>query len=293
MSGDFLKNLGIAIISIVSGLVIIAYAMQYGGKYLRRGFNVSAPSQSPSLIMIVAVIAGIVLVLWGLLSAFRPVSSSNISPEKGTLNTVNTLGTSRKVYNDFYYGTGGGSFGVYLFVENYDRTPRPANHVPMLEIGPFKLYINNNNDAYTTYAEVELIENNTTEHKRIILNNFPLQKWVYLTVNREGRRFSVYYNDVIAGTKLFDTFYKRNTAPIKLGDSAYIGRYLYPNLNSITMRVEDIQTHIQSTADSKGRPYEKKDIMTMLFSGSLFCTGEDCLTATTKPPSGYHFRTTV
>ncbi len=295
MSGDFLKKFALAIVGVICGLMVIAYSMQYAGKYMRRGFNVSAPSQSPSLIMIVGAIAGIVLVLWGLLAAFRPTSASNLTPEKGTLEKETRIGSSRQVYNDFYYGTSGGSFGVYIYLNNYDRTPRASgtDAVPLVSIGPFKLYINNNNDAYTTYAEVELKENNTGDSKRIILDNFPLQKWVYLTVNREGRRFSVYYNDTIAGTKLFDTFYQRDPDPLKIGGSAYIGRYLYPNLNSTVMRVEDISAHIQATADSKGKPYEKKDFTEMLFGNSLFCTGGDCLTATTKPPSGYHFRTSV
>jgi hypothetical protein len=295
MSGDFLKNIALAIVGVVGGLLILAYSMQYAGKYMRRGFNVSAPSQSPSLIMVVGVLAGIVLVLWGLLAAFRPTSASNLTPEKGTLDKETRVGSSRQVYNDFYYGTSGGSFGVYVYLNNYDRTPRASgtDGIPFIRIGPFKLYINNNNDAYTTYAEVELKENNTGDSKRIILDNFPLQKWVYLTVNREGRRFSVYYNDSIAGTKLFDSFYARDPDPLKIGGSAYIGRYLYPNLNSTVMRVEDIRAHIQATADSKGKPYEKKDITEMLFGTSLFCTGGDCLTATTKPPSGYHFRTSV
>ncbi len=293
MSGDFLKKFALAIVGVICGLMVIAYSMQYAGKYMRRGFNVSAPSQSPSLIMIVGAIAGIVLVLWGLLAAFRPTSASNLTPEKGTLEKETRIGSSRQVYNDFYYGTSGGSFGVYIYLNNYDRTPRASgtDAVPLVSIGPFKLYINNNNDAYTTYATVELKENNTGDSKRIILDNFPLQKWVYLTVNREGRRFSVYYNDAIAGTKLFDSFYKRDPAPVKIGGSAYIGRYLYPNLNSTVMRVEDIRKHIAATADTKGQPYEKKDLMDMLFGASLFCVGGNCASSTTEAPSGYRFRT--
>ncbi len=293
MSGDFLKNLAIAIVGIIGGLMLIAYTLQNAGKFFNRSFNSGGPSKSPSLLTVVGIFTGIILVIWGLLYAFRPTSASNLTPEKGILEKETRVGSSRQVYNDFYYGSGGGSFGVYLYVNNYDRTPRAANTdaVPLVSIGPFKLYINNNNDAYTTYATVELKENNTGDSKRIILDNFPLQKWVYLTVNREGRRFSVYYNDAIAGTKLFDSFYKRDPAPVKIGGSAYIGRYLYPNLNSTVMRVEDIRKHIAATADTKGQPYEKKDLMDMLFGASLFCVGGNCASSTTEAPSGYRFRT--
>lgn len=295
MSGDFLKNLGIAIVGIIGGLMLIAYTLQNAGKFFNRSFNVGGPSKSPSLLTVVGVFTGIILVIWGLLYAFRPTSASNLTPEKDTLEKETRVGTSRQVYNDFYYGSGGGSFGVYLYVNNYDRTPRASDNdaVPLVSIGPFKLYINNNNDAYTTYATVELKENNTGDSKRIILNNFPLQKWVYLTVNREGRRFSVYYNDTIAGTKLFDSFYTRDPAPVKIGASSYIGRYLYPNLNSTVMRVEDIRRHIAATADTKGQPYEKKDLMDMLFGGSLFCVGGNCASSTTEAPSGYRFKTSA
>jgi len=295
MSGDFLKKLGLAIVGIIGGLFLIAYALHYSAKYMRRGlgFNSSAGS-SPSLLMIVGVLTGITLVVWGLLYAFRPVSESNLSPSKGSLDTTTIVGTPRQVYNSFYYGNGGGSFGTYVYLNNYDRTPRTSESAqPLLSIGAFKLYVHNSNDTpQTTYAVVKLVDpKNTSTYNVMPLDNFPVQKWVYVTVNREGRRFTVYYNGVVAGSKVFDTYYTREAESIKIGGSSFKGRFVYPNLNQTVLRESDIQAHIAATADSKGQPIEKQDFFASLFGGSLFCADGSCSTPTYQAPSGRSFNT--
>jgi hypothetical protein len=295
MSGDFLKKLGLAIVGIIGGLFLIAYALHYSAKYMRRGlsFN-SGTGGSPSLLMIVAALTGITLVLWGLLYAFRPVSETNLSPSKGSLDITTRIGTPRQVYNSFYYGTGGGSFGAYLYLNNYDHTPRNNDSAqPLLSIGPFKLYVHNSNDTpQTTYAVVNLVSNNTNTYNVMPLDDFPVQKWVYVTVNREGRRFTVYYNGVVAGSKVFDAYYTREAEAIKIGGPSFKGRFLYPNLNQTVLRENDIQAHIAATADTKGRPIEKQDFLTSLFAGgALFCPDGTCSTPTYQPPSGRTFKT--
>ncbi len=300
MSGDFLKKLGLAAVGIIGGLFILAYVLHYGSKYVRRGFgfntNVSASaSGSPSLITIVGVLTGITLIVWGLLYAFRPVSGANLSPSKGGLETTTVVGTPRQVYNSFYYGTGGGSFGTYIYLNNYDRTPRTGTGAapPLISIGPFKMYVHNSNSSpQTTYAVVNLVNNNTDSYNVLPLDDFPVQKWVYVTVNREGRRFTVYYNGVVAGSKVFDEYYARQPEAVKIGGPAYIGRFVYPNLNQTVMREADIEAHIRATADSKGQPIEKQDFIEMLFSGGgIFCSGGDCVKPTYQAPSGHRFST--
>ncbi len=295
MSGDFLKKLGLALGGIIGGLFLIAYALHYSAKYMRRGlsFN-SGTGGSPSLLMIVAALTGITLVLWGLLYAFRPVSETNLSPSKGSLDITTRIGTPRQVYNSFYYGTGGGSFGTYLYLNNYDHTPRNNDSAqPLLSIGPFKLYVHNSNDTpQTTYAVVNLVSNNTNTYNVMRLDDFPVQKWVYITVNREGRRFTVYYNGVVAGSKVFDAYYTREADAIKIGGPSFKGRFLYPNLNDTVLRESDIQAHIAATADTKGQPIEKQDFLTSLFAGgALFCPDGTCSTPTYQPPSGRTFKT--
>lgn len=295
MSGDFLKKLGLAIVGIIGGLFLIAYALHYSAKYMRRSlsFNSGSSSSGPSLLMIVGVLTGITLIVWGLIYAFRPVSEANLSPSKGSLDTTTRVGTPRQVYNSFYYGNGGGSFGTYIYLNNYDRTPRNnANAQPLLSIGPFKLYVHNSNDSpQTTYAVVNLVSNNTNSYNLMPLDDFPVQKWVYVTVNREGRRFTVYYNGVVAGSKVFDTYYTKEAEAIKIGGPSFKGRFVYPNLNQTVLRESDIQAYISSTADSKGQPIEKEDFFASLFGGGLFCADGSCSTPTYQAPSGRTFKT--
>jgi hypothetical protein len=302
MSSDFLKKLGLALAGIIGGLIVAAYVLQYGSKYVRRGLgfnaNVAAatPSSSPSLLVIVGVLTGITLIVWGLLYAFRPVSGSNLSPAKGDLSVKTTVGTRSQVYNGFYRGTGGGgSFGTYVYLNNYDRTPRSAaSATPLISIGAFNLYVHNSNNLpHTTYAVVNLKNNNNNTYNVLPLDEFPLQKWVYVTVNREGRRFTVYYNGVIAGSKVFDQYYSRVTDAVKIGGAPFIGRFLYPNINETVMREADIQAYIRTTADSKGQPIEKQDFFEMLLSGggSIFCSGGSCAKPAYQAPSGYRFST--
>jgi hypothetical protein len=285
MSIDTLKTITISIVSIIGGLFVIALALHYSGNFIRRMGNTNGGMSFP---VIIGILAGTTLLIWGLLYAFRPVSGANLAPAKGSLNKVNSIGNARQVYNHFYNGMGGGSFGVYVYLDNFDRTPRSTGQLPLLSIGPCKLFVNNNKST-TTYATINVSNNQSEE---IQLDDFPLQKWVYLTVNREGRRFTFYYNGVVAGSKVIDRFYTKDTSAVKLGNVAYVGRYLYPNLNSTALRETDIQAHIRATADSKGRPIEKIEFMELIFgTGSLFCSGGSCTAPLIEAPSGYKFQT--
>ena len=294
MSG-FLKNFLIIIGGIVAGILALAFFFQYGMKYIRKagsGLNSAGASTGVSMPFIVGAVALILVALWVGVSYARPSSIHSLEPTKGDLKKTSIVGMSSDLMKGFYGGSGGGSFGTYLYITNYDKTALVGTNSnnPIVKIGGTRLYVNNNNDGYTTYLEVDCVGG---KKERVVLEDFPVQKWVYLTVNREGRRFTVYYNGAIAGSKVLDTMYEVRGDALRIGGTGYKGTYVYPNFNETVMREEDIRAYMRDTSDTKGEPFLPRDFWASLGDVSVFCNdGEGLLCSSSsmvQAPSGYKF----
>ena len=291
MSG-FLKTFLIIIGGIVAGIMALAFFFQYGIKYIRSGAGTSANGGSgagPNIPMILGAAALLLVITWVVVTYARPSSIKSLEPAKGDLKKETVVGGSADLVKGFYGGPGGGSFGAYLYLTSYDMTPGSKN-IPIVKIGGTRIYVNNSNDGYTTYMEVDCVGK---KKERVVLSDFPVQKWVYLTVNREGRRYTVYYNGVIAGSKVLDIMYEMRADALRLGGAGYKGMYVYPNLNETVMREEDIKAYMGATSDTKGEPHLPADFWSSLATVSVFCNeGEGLLCGSSsmvQAPSGYKF----
>jgi hypothetical protein len=272
---DFLLTILYGIV----GLIVAAFVMVYAGRYLSGSTN--------TIVMMLGVIGFVFIIIWGVFVLFRPRSSVSLEPYKGSLSKETIVGGSSDVVKNFYNGVGGGSFGSYIYLKNYDRTrldsSAGAKAAPLVKIGGVKLHVNNSNDDFTTYLEVAKIGGGV---KKIKLADFPVQKWVYLTINREGRRFTVYYNGEVAGSTNMENMYAQNTDAIRIGASSYLGMYVYPNLNSSIMHEDDIKNYMKSTANTRNEPKLPSDFMATFDQLIQSCDSGNCVEEIVNSPSG-------
>ena len=88
----------------------------------------------------------------------------------------------------------------------------------------------------------------------------PLQKWTFVTIAREGRRFDIYYNDSIVLSK--KTMYmpisnvsNSNLSGITSGSSGLLGQLAIANLYNYRLSSQDVAAKYVEYADTRGSPY--------------------------------------
>lgn len=94
----------------------------------------------------------------------------------------------------------------------------------------------------------------------LTLPPIPLQKWVMVTIAREGRRFDVYYNDVLVMSH--KTMYmpvsnisNSNFSGITSGSSGLVGQLALANVYNTRMNMQKVTAAYAAATDTRGRPY--------------------------------------
>lgn len=125
----------------------------------------------------------------------------------------------------------------------------------------------------------------TLFEETIPLPSIPFQKWTFLTVAREGRRFDIYYNDKLVVSKR--TQYVVDTSigfgPIVAGDPGLIGHVT--NVQSFREKLSESQVkqNYAEKADTTGKPYTSESINVNDYLPK--CEGGDCIKGPTVRPA--------
>lgn len=141
----------------------------------------------------------------------------------------------------------------------------------------------------------------------MILPPIPIQKWIMLTVAREGRRFDVYYNDAIVHSQ--KSMYmpitdksNTNSQGVTSGSDGLVGQIAMANIYNYRLSSPEVSRTYKELADTRGSPFigsTANPVNTSDPSGlnpgfksgmtlysflpnmsSIFCMSGDCL----KPP---------
>lgn len=88
----------------------------------------------------------------------------------------------------------------------------------------------------------------------IPLPAFPLQKWVFLSVLRDGRRFDVMYNDRIVASHRLDKYPNPVSNPLMIGSKELLGSAVNILVNDKRMSPSEIVGLRNSLADTNGAP---------------------------------------
>ena len=108
MSG-FYKTFLIAIVGLAVALLALAFAFQYGVKYLKGLGSVGSASASSGLSMQTILIALTIVsvIVWSVVTYVRPTGFKSLEPVKGNLEKESVIGGSNDLVRGFYGGNGG------------------------------------------------------------------------------------------------------------------------------------------------------------------------------------------
>jgi hypothetical protein len=205
------------------------------------------------LIFLVAITLGTGL-LYSVLE-LRPSATYAISTpdgsKSGSLSTPVSLGNTQQVYDSFFSPA---AATLSLFV--YVNSRIPSSDATILRIGDaltFKITPGGPGSP----PETQLVINQTTGVQPIYTikcANLPLQKWTHITIVREGRRFTVFYNGKVAADERSTRNIQSVLSQISIGSIGLPGEWALLNLTPYAFRLDDIQEEISKNSDTRGVP---------------------------------------
>lgn len=166
------------------------------------------------------------------------------------------------------------------------------------------------NKAFTqlTVKTKSSTEQNSLTVETFVLPPIPFQKWIMITINRDGRRFDIYYNDTLVLSKLASSSLYTGVLnrDIIVGNEKLNGSYgfftLYPTLQSavtITKQYKSFISTRESPLFDRAPPtvnwknlsvgtisLDSLSSPTISLPSSLgLCVGSDCINSATTPPA--------
>jgi hypothetical protein len=135
-----------------------------------------------------------------------------------------------------------------------------------------------------------------------VLPPIPFQKWIMITINREGRRFDIYYNGTLVLSKHTSaSIYPTITSnEIKAGNQMLDGSCGFFNIYTSIQSAASIQTKYTSLTNTRGSPLfgtktpdmSSTSLSLDRVSGSAIipsipslCSSGDCINSPSSPPS--------
>ncbi len=201
------------------------------------------------------------LLTWIIFATLRPKGIESLTPKTGPLHNPTRVGLPTQP-RDLFLVPAGGTFSVYLFAAVNNKTPSfgnvqtPINLFQMGETLKFQLVPGGVESSPKTQLIVRT-QGPTPESsvETLEVAPFPQQTWVHVVLVREGRRYTVYYNGKVVSSMRTMYVPSVNTAYLTLGDSRLQGKYGLAKLTPTPYQLQDVQTELQETSDTRHEPY--------------------------------------
>jgi hypothetical protein len=143
------------------------------------------------------------------------------------------------------------TLSLYTFISAVNRTNNLSSAANTASL----LGVNNMFSFNIGPSESALVLGSGNLQETLQLPIFPQQKWVYLTIMKTGRRFTVMYNDVVVGSKMVGQSIPVNVSnPLRIGNETIKGTYINGVLINIRHSPEEIAAIRAKTSDTRGNP---------------------------------------
>ncbi len=172
------------------------------------------------------------------------------------------------------------TFSFYIFPVAGDKTLKrssnPFKNPPVFGWDSLFLFTQESNGK--TYLSVNTINNNPYDYDnyiKVYCPSLPSQKWTYVAIVIEGRRFSVMYNGRIVASRTIGSMPKVSKSGTLFSGNAIadnLGTMAYVSYNDRAMTSEELMIDYASTSNTRGEPYLSASILDMFgCPAGVFC----------------------
>lgn len=182
---------------------------------------------------------------------YGKASIQDVSPKVVSLNTKNNVYNSDLVQSNLLTQPG---FSVMSFI-NYqfgDRTQKLGSNFNTLfgVQGSFELQVSP--DA--TQLVITTTGPSSAQIETIDLPTLPPQKWVFVAILRDGRRFDVLYDDRIVASKRLAYYPSIIQNPLTIGDTMFLGNAIHVLVAPYRLTPMEVAKQRAKLSDTNGEP---------------------------------------
>jgi hypothetical protein len=245
--------------------------------------------------LIALIIFGVLLLLitlYIIVYVIYPGSGNNdVLPTMTPLNVKKDIVTSDIVQSTLL-GTSGSTVMGFFYMLDGDKTTKYSNgFTPImqvennwfLEVAPSPS--GNNNSA----AQLRVQTNDAGQMKQEIIElpPIPKQKWMFIAVLRDGRRFDIIYNNQIIASQILEFYPVVISSPLSIGNTGLSGSVIHIMINNTRLTPTMVERERVARVDANGTVLEA-DAIAISFPGlKLFAqcpSGLPC-DPVTRPPN--------
>jgi len=237
------------------------------------------------------ILAGIIIVGIVIYLIYQNVRTSvtDLAPMMLQLRKRNYLSTPDVVTSTVLQQNGSTVMGFFM-IQPGDRTVHQGgDFTPLLYIdGNWWLEVarTRTGDHASTQLRVQTNQAGSFITEYIELPPIPNQKWICITVLRDGRRFDVLYDSRIVASKQLDYYPVAVTNSLSVGDPSITGKAIHIVIASYRMTPDEVDIQRSTFVTTTGEVMEDNSIITSLPTIRFFgkcIPGLPC-TPITKPP---------
>jgi hypothetical protein len=248
--------------------------------------SITSALQNITVFQILAVITIIVLIL-GYIYKNMDVDTRHVLIKMTPLDVKKDVVTADIVQSTLL-GTSGSTVMCFINLQDGNRTASYTNdYVPLV-------FIDNNwflevaHQASSTSARLRVQTNNagTTNTELIELPTIPRQKWVFIAVLREGRRFDVIYDNRIVASHRLMYYPVVISSPLSIGNDTLHGKAIHMIINGTRLTPDQVERQRLVYVNTNNEILEDNSIIMSLPTINLFAEcppGLPCDTITVPP----------
>jgi hypothetical protein len=251
----------------------------------------------PTLVTMAVIIIILAVATYIVISVIRSGTGlQDLAPTPISLSSPTPLSNSQDV-RAALLGSAGSTLSAFVNVQMGDRTVRmdDSNYSTLLGI-PGVLEFQMAPAPTTAQGGLEnaavarlRVKTSLGAWEVIDVPPLPQQKWVFLTILRDGRRFDILYDESIVASHRLMEYPAQIANQISVGDKAFLGQVVHVLMAGTRLTPTQVQQQRAQLANTTGAPPIKFPLPLPIPFGSLQTTclpGLPCNPIATPPPSG-------
>jgi hypothetical protein len=218
--------------------------------------------------LIALIVVGVILLLitfYIIVYVIYPGSGNN-----DILPKITQLDSKKDIYNSdvtqsTLLSTAGSSVMGFVYLFDGDRTSKYVNEfTPLiqiinnwyLEIAPAPVSGLN----VSARLRVNTSDGGTIKEEYIDLPSIPKQKWMFIAILRDGRRFDVIYNNQIVASQTLEFYPVVISSPLSIGNTGLNGSAIHLIVNGRRLSPTEVERERVSHIDTNGTVLEADSI---------------------------------
>lgn len=241
------------------------------------------------LLLQAAVLACIIYVIYWIVT--RPPGPQDVLPAMTPLGTKTDV-MLPDVTQKTILGSSGSSVMGFFYLKGGDRTAHHGQRYhPLIQVEnnwSLESMVGSHEKSHHTRLRVKTTKGSVKE-EIIDLPSLPMQKWVFIAILREGRRFDVIYDNRMVASQRLENYPVVISSPLSVGQKGLGGSVIHVTVQGNRMTPADVEKIHLTYVDSNHNILETNSIdMTLPFPKlSAQCPpGLPCHPVTSPPQNG-------